>query len=236
MVELKVIKQLLDAGISLQRARRAVECLRGDLGADLASANLVLVGTDSVLARSDGEVVDLLKGGQGVFNIVPLSGVLEELDAAILADRRGTPPDARPSATAGDCRPGGPRLTVTAAPRPGRSGDGRVFAHDSERQLRRAPRLLRRALGVRAGRVRPRVGPRRSPRPAFRPDFFLPEHGCFVELTTLNQRLVTRKNAKVRRLRELHPGIEVKLLYQRDYLALLAKYGLPETLFARRLG
>ena len=88
VVELKVIKQLLDAGISLQRARRAVECLRAGLGADLASANLVLVGKDSVLARSDGEVVDLLKGGQGVLNIVPLSGVLEELDAAILRIER----------------------------------------------------------------------------------------------------------------------------------------------------
>ena len=84
VVELKVIKQLLDAGISLQRARRAVECLRDGLGADLAAANLVLVGTNSVLAHSDGEVVDLLKGGQGVLNIVPLSGVIEELDAAIL--------------------------------------------------------------------------------------------------------------------------------------------------------
>jgi len=63
-------------------------------------------------------------------------------------------------------------------------------------------------------------------RSAFRPDFYLPEHDCFVELTTLNQRLVTKKNAKVRRLRELHPDIEVKLLYQRDYEALLAKYGL----------
>src|SRR5579862_5662740 len=84
VVELKVIKQLLDAGISLQRARRAVECLRDGLGGDLASSNLVLVGTDSVLAHTHGEVVDLLKGGQGVLNIVPLSGVLEELDAAIL--------------------------------------------------------------------------------------------------------------------------------------------------------
>jgi len=84
VVELKVIKQLLDAGISLQRARRAVECLREGLGRDLASSNLVLVGTNSVLAHTDGEVVDLLKGGQGVLNIVPLSGVLEELDAAIL--------------------------------------------------------------------------------------------------------------------------------------------------------
>jgi DNA-binding transcriptional MerR regulator len=90
VVELKVIKQLLDAGISLQRARRAVECLRDGLGGDLASSNLVLVGTDSVLAHSVGEVVDLLKGGQGVLNIVPLSGVLEELDAAILQiERKG---------------------------------------------------------------------------------------------------------------------------------------------------
>src|ERR1700736_2646631 len=58
VVELKVIKQLLDAGISLQRARRAVECLRDGLGGDLASSNLVLVGTESVLAHGHGEVVD----------------------------------------------------------------------------------------------------------------------------------------------------------------------------------
>jgi DNA-binding transcriptional MerR regulator len=89
LLELKVIKQLLDAGISLRRARRALECLREGLGADLASANLVLVGPDSVLARSDGEVVDLLKGGQGVLNIVPLSGVVEELDAAIVQIAHG---------------------------------------------------------------------------------------------------------------------------------------------------
>ena len=85
MLELKVIKQLLDSGISLQSARRAVECLREDLGSDLASANLVLTGSSSVLARSNGEVVDLLAGGQGVFNIVPLAGVVEELDADIVS-------------------------------------------------------------------------------------------------------------------------------------------------------
>jgi DNA-binding transcriptional MerR regulator len=112
VVELKVIKQLLDAGISLQRARRAVECLRDGLGADLASSNLVLVGTDSVLAHTDGEVVDLLKGGQGVLNIVPLSGVLEELDAAILqieggGARRthsGPEPSARVPSAVGEAR------------------------------------------------------------------------------------------------------------------------------------
>ncbi|HEY1651901.1 MAG TPA: MerR family transcriptional regulator [Acidimicrobiales bacterium] len=84
VLELKVIKQLLDAGVSLQQARRAVECLREDLGADLASANLVLTGTSSVLARTNGEVVDLLAGGQGVFNIVPMAGVVEELQADIV--------------------------------------------------------------------------------------------------------------------------------------------------------
>lgn len=66
------------------------------------------------------------------------------------------------------------------------------------------------------------------PRRAFTPDFFLPNFGCFVELTTLDQRLVTRKNAKVRRLRELHPDVQVKILYQRDYLHLLVKFGLEQ--------
>jgi len=79
-----VIKRLLDAGLKLQQARQAVECLRGDLGADLASSQLVLIGSRSVLAQSDGEVVDLLAGGQGVFNILPLSGVVSELEAAIV--------------------------------------------------------------------------------------------------------------------------------------------------------
>ena len=84
VLELKVIKRLLDAGLKLQQARQAVECLRGDLGADLASSQLVLIGSRSVLAQSDGEVVDLLAGGQGVFNILPLSGVVSELEAAIV--------------------------------------------------------------------------------------------------------------------------------------------------------
>jgi DNA-binding transcriptional MerR regulator len=91
VLELKVIKRLLDAGLKLQQARQAVECLRGDLGADLASSQLVLVGSRSVLAQSDGEVVDLLAGGQGVFNILPLSGVVSELEAAIVEIRAEEP-------------------------------------------------------------------------------------------------------------------------------------------------
>jgi len=64
------------------------------------------------------------------------------------------------------------------------------------------------------------------PAAGFRPDFWLPEQRLFVELTTLNQRLVTKKNGKVRRLHQLYPDVRVKVLYQRDTLTLLAKYGL----------
>lgn len=84
LLELKVIKELLDAGLNLREARRAVECLRRS-GDDLASANLVLGGAGTVLASSGEEIVDLLRGGQGVFNIVPLAGVVGEVDAAIVA-------------------------------------------------------------------------------------------------------------------------------------------------------
>ncbi len=59
----------------------------------------------------------------------------------------------------------------------------------------------------------------------FTPDFFLPDQDLYVELTTMKQRLVTRKHRKLRRLRALYPNIRVKLLYRRDYYELLARYG-----------
>jgi hypothetical protein len=67
-----------------------------------------------------------------------------------------------------------------------------------------------------------------NPLQAFRPDFYLPSEDLFIEVTTLNQKLVTKKNRKVRRLQEMHPEIKVKVFYQRDYLNLLVKYGLEE--------
>jgi len=60
----------------------------------------------------------------------------------------------------------------------------------------------------------------------FRPDFWLPEQRCFIELTTADQRLVTRKNAKVRRFRELYPDLEVVVVYQRDFYALAERHGI----------
>lgn len=99
LLELKVIKRLLDAGISLQSARRAIQYLRENLGEDVASANLVLNGSESVLATTGEEIVDLVRGGQGVLNIVPLAGVKEELDAAIHSFAREAPAEGDTAAT-----------------------------------------------------------------------------------------------------------------------------------------
>ncbi len=62
----------------------------------------------------------------------------------------------------------------------------------------------------------------------FTPDFYLPAYDIYIEITTLNQKLVTKKNRKVRRLRELYPEINCKIFYQRDYLSLVTKYGLKD--------
>ena len=83
VVALRIIKQLLDAGVTLQRARRAIEFLRF-YGEDLSTASLVLGAADSVLVRDGEELLDLLRGGQGVFNVVPLDGVVGHVDAAIV--------------------------------------------------------------------------------------------------------------------------------------------------------
>jgi hypothetical protein len=67
-----------------------------------------------------------------------------------------------------------------------------------------------------------------SPVSGFRPDFWLPDRSLFIELTTADQRLVTRKNGKVRRMRELYPEVAVEVVYQRDFMALLESHGLGQ--------
>lgn len=59
---------------------------------------------------------------------------------------------------------------------------------------------------------------------SFSPDFYLPDLDLFIELTTLNQNLVTKKNKKIRKLRELYPYINIKLFYKKDYYSLLFKF------------
>ncbi len=79
-----MIKSLLDAGIKLESVREVFAYLRENLGEDVATANLVISGNRSVLVRSGEEIIDLLKNGQGVLNVLPLAGVKEEIDAAIV--------------------------------------------------------------------------------------------------------------------------------------------------------
>jgi DNA-binding transcriptional MerR regulator len=83
LVALKVIKSLLDAGVALKTARVAIDYLRDHLGGDLATASLVLDGSRSVLALTGDDIVDLVRHGQGVLNIVPLGPVVAELAASI---------------------------------------------------------------------------------------------------------------------------------------------------------
>lgn len=64
-------------------------------------------------------------------------------------------------------------------------------------------------------------------RESFTPDFYLPDYGVFIELTTMKQSLVTKKNRKVRLFEENYPDIPIKLLYGKDYKALLVKFGIP---------
>lgn len=60
---------------------------------------------------------------------------------------------------------------------------------------------------------------------SFSPDFYLPDLELYVELTTLKQKLVRKKNRKLRRLRELYPDVRIKLFYARDFRMLMLKFG-----------
>lgn len=63
---------------------------------------------------------------------------------------------------------------------------------------------------------------------AFSPDFYLPDQDLYVELTTMQPHLVTKKNRKLRRFRELYPDVHIKLFKRKDIRALMLKYGLEE--------
>ena len=99
-----------------------------------------------------------------------------------------------------------------------------VFAHESERDLA----ALLESYGVR-WEYEPTTfvldtDDEGRPRSAFTPDFYLSDHDLYLEVTTLRQSLVTRKNRKVRQLREQQPDIQVRILYQRDIERLFATH------------
>jgi hypothetical protein len=105
------------------------------------------------------------------------------------------------------------------------SGSPPRFAHESEAELARILDFY----GV-AWRYEPDVFPISwnadgAVIESFAPDFYLPEIDLYLELTTLKQSLVRKKNRKLRHLRQLYPEIRVKLFYARDFRALMVKYG-----------
>ena len=136
-----------------------------------------------------------------------------------------------PSAHPSRRRPGmtGPEATRTGSPAAsgthGPSGAGSAFAHASEAELARIFDFY-----AVAWEYEPHVFPIQwnldgAVVESFTPDFFLPDFDLYVELTTLRQPLVRKKNRKLRRLRELYPDVRIKLFYARDFRALMLKYG-----------
>ena len=98
LLELKVIKTLLDAGIKLESVRDAFEYLRDKLGEEVASAQLVIDGSRAILVTDGQELIDVISQGQGVLSILPLEGVQREVDAAIVELRPAEPEvDAAPA-------------------------------------------------------------------------------------------------------------------------------------------
>ena len=114
---------------------------------------------------------------------------------------------------------------IELAPPPSRAVDLTRFAHASEAEMARILDFYE---------VRWQYEPTTFPIlwnlegdvvESFAPDFYLPDLGVFLEMTTLKQRLVRKKNRKLRRLRELYPDIRIKLFYARDFRAMMLKYG-----------
>ena len=82
LLELRVIKNLLDAGIRLESVREVFTYLRNHVDTDIVAAHIVISGQSVVLCQGD-QLVDVLRNGQGVLNVLPLSGVKDQVDAQI---------------------------------------------------------------------------------------------------------------------------------------------------------
>ena len=84
LLELKVVKQLLDAGIKLTAIREVFAYLRDHVDSDISSAHIVINGSSVVLCDGD-DLIDVVRHGQGVLNVLPLSGVRDEVDRRIVS-------------------------------------------------------------------------------------------------------------------------------------------------------
>jgi DNA-binding transcriptional MerR regulator len=109
LLELELVKTLLDNGIKLESIREAFGYLREQLGDDVASAKLVIAGNSAVLVRENEELIDVVNRyqGQGVLNLLALDGVVEQVDAAVrpLRPSEQAPSTAVEGEGAGKARP-----------------------------------------------------------------------------------------------------------------------------------
>ena len=99
-----------------------------------------------------------------------------------------------------------------------------IFAHESEKEFARILDFYRIKWEYEPKTFTLGFDKKDNPEVCFTPDFYLPEYDLYIELTTLNQKLVTKKNRKIKKLRKLYPEINVKLFYKKDYNSLLFKY------------
>lgn len=90
LLELRVVKTLIDAGLKLESVREVFDYMREHVQEDIASAHLVISGNSVVLARGN-ELIDVLRRGQGVLNVLSLSGVKQEVDAQLVPMQDDTP-------------------------------------------------------------------------------------------------------------------------------------------------
>ncbi|HZA75260.1 MAG TPA: MerR family transcriptional regulator [Acidimicrobiales bacterium] len=112
LLELKLVKTLLDNGIKLESIREGFSYLRDQLGEDVSTSKLVISGSSAVLVRENDELIDVVNRyqGQGVLNLLALDGVKEQVDAAIVelfpsgGDDGSSPEAEGPAPSAGTTR------------------------------------------------------------------------------------------------------------------------------------
>jgi hypothetical protein len=105
-----------------------------------------------------------------------------------------------------------------------KSSENIKFAHDSEKEFSKILDFYRIKWEYEPKTFILKIDKKGNPGISFTPDFYLPDLDLYIELTTLNQKLVTKKNYKIKKIKELYPDINIKLFYKKDYNSLLFKY------------
>ena len=114
-------------------------------------------------------------------------------------------------------------MAKNASPRP-----GVAFVHPSEAEFARILDFYQIAWEYEPRTFELRWDGQGNVVEAFTPDFYLPEQDLYIELTTMEQRLITKKHRKLRRLRELYPNVNIKLLNRSDFKQMILKYGMDD--------